>query len=119
LRIPFRAAALGCALAGLLLGAVGVSSPASAGSQPPVIALYYAWFDQNSWNPAGLSDLPASPYRSADRSTVERHVGQAKSAGIDVFALNWWGPGNPTDDNLKTLLDVAGGSGFGATIDFD
>jgi hypothetical protein len=114
-----RGALIVCVAAGLVLGGVGSASTVSAGSTPPVIALYYVWFDQNSWNPAGLSDLPTSPYRSADRSVIERHVGQARSAGIDVFALNWWGPGNPTDDNLKTLLSVAGASGFGVTIDFD
>jgi hypothetical protein len=119
LRVLRRAALVACMTVGLVLGVPGIAVPAAAGATPPVIALYYAWFDQNSWNPAGLSDVPTGPYRSAERSTIERHVGQARSAGIDVFALNWWGPGNPTDDNLKTLLSVAGNSGFGVTIDFD
>ena len=94
-------------------------APATAAGGPPVVAMYYAWFDGNSWNPAGLSDLPTQDYSSADRGFIERHVAQAKSAGIDAFALNWWGPGNPTDSNLQTLLDVAAKNDFKVTIDFD
>jgi hypothetical protein len=80
--------------------------------------MYYAWYDASSWNNT-LSDQPVAPYSSADRSTIERQVTQAKTAGIDGFELNWWGPGNPTDANLQTLLSVAGGHGFQVTADFD
>ena len=114
-----RLALAACTILALFLQGPATTTPAVAGPTPPVIALYYAWFDDNSWAPARLPDLPVAPYRSADRSTVERHVREARSAGIDVLALNWWGPGNPTDDNLKTLLSVAGSSGFGVTIDLD
>lgn len=112
---------LTCALLGLVtFGALPeLARPAAAADAPIVMAMYYAWYDQNSWNPAGISDQPVSPYRSAERSTIERQVQQAKAAGIDAFALNWWGPGNPTDENLKTLLDVAAKSDFRVTIDFD
>jgi hypothetical protein len=93
--------------------------PAAASSEAPVLAKYYAWFDENTWGSGKLTDQPAQGYRSADRGTIERQVAQAQSAGIDGFQLNWWGPGNPTDDNLRTLLAVARGKGFKVSVDFD
>ncbi len=96
-----------------------MTAPAVASDETSVLAMYYAWFDNNSWDSRRLSDLPATRYVSADRGTIERHVTQAKSAGIDGFELNWWGPGNQTDTNLQTLLSVAGSQGFKVTVDFD
>src|SRR5579884_3750904 len=98
------------------------SVPAADAATPghaPVLAMYYAWFDNNTWGSGKLSDQPVSPYVSADRGTIDRQVTQAQSAGIDGFELDWWGPGNPTDSNLQTLLSVAGAHGFKVTADFD
>ena len=115
-----RIVALAMAVSVLSASSLTTSAPpAAAASPPPVLAMYYAWFDQNSWNPSQLSDMPATPYVSADRSAIERHVRQAQSAGVDVFALNWWGPNNPTDGNLQALLSVASQLGFKVTVDFD
>jgi hypothetical protein len=93
--------------------------PAAASSDAPVLAKYYAWFDENTWGSGKLTDQPAQPYRSADRATIERQVAQAQAAGIDGFQLNWWGPDNPTDTNLKTLLAVARAKNFKVSVDFD
>ncbi|HLZ09022.1 MAG TPA: endo-1,3-alpha-glucanase family glycosylhydrolase, partial [Chloroflexota bacterium] len=95
-------------------------SAAAAGNvSRPVLAMYYAWFDGNSWGPGKSVDQPSSPYSSSDRGTIDRQVGQAQGAGIDAFELDWLGPGNPTDSNLQTLLSVSGQRGFGVTVDFD
>ncbi|HEX5417459.1 MAG TPA: endo-1,3-alpha-glucanase family glycosylhydrolase [Chloroflexota bacterium] len=96
-----------------------IPTPTGAAAGPPVLAMYYAWYDGNSWGPGRMSDYPPAPYQSADRSTIERQVTQAQGAGIDGFELDWYGPNNPTDSNLATLLSVAQGHGFKATIDFD
>src|SRR5579883_957679 len=114
---------IACWLA-VLAAAAGIlaSAPAADAATPghaPVLAMYYAWYDQNTWGSGKLSDQPVSPYISADRSTIERQVTQAQSAGIDGFALNWWGPGNPTDTNLQTLLSVAAATNFKVTVDVD
>jgi len=85
---------------------------AHAQSGPPVLAIYFAWFDNATWTGGQTSDLPATPYNSDDRATIQRQVTQAQSAGIDGFELNWWGPGNRTDTNLQTLLAVAQGTSF-------
>ena len=58
------------------------------------------------------------PYASWDRDTIERHVGWANDAGIDVLVSAWFGPrdNNPTETNFKTLLDVAQASGLKVAI---
>ena len=97
------------------------AAPASAASSAPVLAVYYAWYGQASWDPAKMSDLPATPYSSADRATIKRQVAQAKSAGIDAFEVDWYGQNAPggIDQNLQTLLSVAQGAGFQVTAYVD
>jgi hypothetical protein len=93
---------------------------AVAQSQRLVLAFYYAWYDEDTWSYDKVPDLPLEPYRSADRKTIERHVEEAQSAGIDALVQSWYGPGdNPTERNLSTLLDVAQAQGFRATVDFE
>jgi hypothetical protein len=88
-----------------------------------VLAFYYAWYDRATWSSGQLSDQPAQPYDSRDRATIERHVAQAKSAGIDAFVQSWYGPSggvnNMTESNFVALLDVSAHSGFRAAVDFE
>ncbi len=100
----------------LLPGSLSFAQPQA---ERLVLAFYYAWYDQNTWKSGRVPDLPLSPYTSAHRETMARHVGQAKQAGIDAFILNWWGKNNPTNKNLATLLDVAAEQGFHVAVDFD
>jgi len=97
--------------------------PAVAAQEPtPVLAFYYAWYDQNTWTSGQSVDLPALRYRSADRATIERHVAQAQSAGLTAFVQSWLGPqveNNQTETNFRTLLDVAQARGFNAAVDFE
>ncbi len=37
---------------------------ASVCGKAPILAMYYDWYDMNSWN-STLSDQPAAPYISA------------------------------------------------------
>ena len=106
-----------CALLVLVLGA----APRAEAGEPLVLAFYYAWYDMNTWTSGQLSDLPRQPYVSADPSTIDRHVRQARSAGIDGFVQSWYGPGggNQTEGNLKMLLDVASAHGFRVAVDFE
>lgn len=95
---------------------------ASAQDGPLVLAFYYAWFDQNTWNSGQTADTPAEPYNSSDRATIERQVSQAQGAGIDAFVQSWYGPqesGNQTETNFRTLLDVAQAKGFKAALDLE
>lgn len=94
-------------------------SQTSAAQPPRVFAFYYAWFDEQSWSPAHVADIPAETYVSSDANAVSRQIDQASGAGIDSFVVSWLGPGNPTDERFRTMLDIAGGKGFSATIDFE
>jgi uncharacterized protein YraI len=95
---------------------------ASAQESPPVLAFYYAWFDQNTWTSGQSADLPAELYTSAEPATIQRHVAQAQGAGIDAFVQSWYGPqeaNNQTETNFRTLLDIAQNSGFKAAVDVE
>lgn len=96
--------------------------PAPAQEGTPVLAFYYAWFDQNTWTSGQSVDLPAEPYASADRAVIERHVAQAQAAGIDALVQSWYGPqeaNNQTETNFRALLDIAAARGFKAAVDVE
>ncbi len=107
-------------LFGLCLVALGTfASPTHAQRPPLVLAFYYNWFDENTWTPSRVPDMPAVKYVSRDPGAMARHIQQAKSAGIDAFVVSWWGAGNPTDDNFKVLLDQARAANFRVAVDFE
>jgi hypothetical protein len=99
----------------------GPSQPSSAQADGErlVLAFYYAWYDQKTWTSGRVPDRPLVPYTSANRDAMARQIDQAQGAGIDAFVLNWWGTGNQTEANLRTLLDVASEKGFRVAVDFD
>lgn len=111
-------------LAGLI-SVIGLSHPGGSIAQQEeqlVLAFYYTWFDENTWTPSTVPDMPATPYVSRERATIERHVAQAQAAGIDAFVTSWYGPqeeNNQTETNFRRLLDVAQVQGFYATVDFE
>ena len=82
-------------------------------------AFYYPWYSIGDWASPILRDRPATRYSSDDPRAIARHVEQAQSAGIDGFISSWWGPDDYTDENLKTLLDIAHERGFLVTVYFE
>ena len=105
------------------LGAASLIFPAPASAQepPPVVALYYAWFDWSTWD-LPLPDQPVEAYLSADPATIERHVLQARQAALDALVLDWYGPqveNNQTETNLRVLLDKAQMHGLSAGLTVD
>lgn len=104
-----------------LLAGHSRSVNAQSSSDPLVLAYYYTWFDENTWTYDKLSDLPAQPYASSDRSVMGRQIDQAKSAGIDAFLVAWYGPGggNQTEANLTAMLDEAQARNFKIGILFE
>lgn len=95
------------------------SHPAVSARTPLVLAFYYDWFDMTVWKPSQVADIPAKSYTSHDPQAVARQIQQARGAGIDAFVVSWWGAGNPTDDNLRILLDQARAADFQIAVDFE
>lgn len=106
-------------LALMLLPGLGTERVVRAGGERLVLAFYYAWYDQKTWESGKVPDVPLAPYASANREAMARQVDQAQAAGIDAFVLNWWGKGNQTEKNFKALLDIAAQKGFRVAVDFD
>ncbi len=105
-----------------LLFIIPGSSLALAQDPPLVLAFYYAWYDQNTWNSGQPADQPAQSYVSSDPATIERHVSQAQAAGLDALVQSWYGSqekDNQTETNFRKLLDVAATRGFHAAVDFE
>ena len=118
-----RRTGLGLLVASLLVAALPPShaDPAQAQGQRLVLAFYYTWFDENTWKPSKVPDMPVQPYVSRDRSVMDRHIAQAQAAGIDAFVVSWYGPGggNQTETNFAAMLDVAAARGFKLALDVE
>jgi hypothetical protein len=101
---------------------IHLAAPAgNPGNTPPlVLANYFAWFDDSSWDACNISagDHPLQRYHSDDPAATARHVDMAMGAGIDGFTLQWVGPGDRTDRNLATLLRQSTGRPFYSTVIF-
>ncbi|MBX3051781.1 MAG: glycoside hydrolase family 99-like domain-containing protein [Caldilineaceae bacterium] len=98
------------------------ATDAQQSGTPLVLAFYYTWFDENTWNYATVPDLPATQYVSRDRAAMGRHIEQAQRAGIDAFLVAWYGPNgdsNQTEANLAALLDEAAARNFRIGILFE
>lgn len=86
-----------------------------------VLAFYYAWFDMLTWERA-LPDKPLQLYHSSDVYAIQRHVREARAAGIDALVQAWYGPdmtNNQTEPNFRILLDQAQSQGLHAAVSVD
>ena len=87
------------------------ASPGAAQTDCQVWAYYMGfWTSPGAWeHQAGiLSDRPSrGHYSTGDPGTMAAQIDEAKSAGIDAFIVDWWGPGDSgTTDALNNALGL-------------
>jgi hypothetical protein len=104
----------------VLAGLVTAPPPTTqARLAPLVLAFYYNWYDENTWKPSVVPDMPVLKYLSRDPVNTARQIVEARNAGIDALVVSWWGQGNPTEDNFKAMLEQARGLYYNVAIDFE
>jgi len=97
------------------------TSPVPRVEAPPaVLANYLPWYDPATWDTGCTSDADRprdGVYSSDDGAVIARHIAQARTAGLDGFAVHWLATDNRTDRNLRQVLDRAP-EGFYVTVTF-
>lgn len=99
--------------------AATVTSGEAAEREHPILAIYYPWYDPWSFGARTAFQPALEGYQSDDPAVIERHVAQARSAGIDGFVVAWDGAGGRTDRNFRKLLDLGARHDLRATIYFE
>jgi len=107
-------------VAGLCLGAApsraAVPKGTAGTTKPiPVLAYYYIWYLNSSWNRAKIDYPILGRYNSDDEAVMEQHVRWAKRAGIDGFIVSWKDT-LPLDPRLQTLIQVCERENFKLAI---
>jgi hypothetical protein len=76
-----------------------------------VLAAYYPWFKRDANPTAVMAEQPLQPRSAWDLADVRSHVGQARAAGLDGFAVSWAGQtSNGTQlDLVLQAMDEQGG----------
>ncbi len=83
----------------------------AATNRPLVLAYYYIWYREASWQRA-KTDLPAlGPYSSSDPSVIAQHVAWAMASGVDGLIVSWKHEAR-LDEPLELLVDEATASGL-------
>jgi len=88
---------------------------AAARDPRPLLAYYYIWFSERSWDRAKRDYPLAGRYSSDDAEVLRSHVRQAKAAGITGFSVSWKST-ELLDRRLELLLRIADEESFKLTI---
>jgi len=91
----------------LTMSASAFSRAIEASTDPiPVLAYYYIWFDESSWDRAKTDYPLLGRYSSDDEEIMRQHVQWAKSAGINGFIVSWKGT-EKLNRRLEQLIKIA------------
>ena len=91
------------------------ANPPAASSPVPVLAYYYIWFNNSSWDRAKIDYPLLGRYSSDDRSVMLQHIRLAKAAGIDGFIVSWKST-DVLNRRLDQLVDLAEQENFKLAI---
>lgn len=81
----------------------------------PLMAYYYIWYDETSWDRAKTDYPKLGRYSSDDREVLAQHMRWAKEAGIDGFIVSW--KSTPVlNRRLDQLLSVAAAEQFAVWV---
>jgi len=109
-----RALAVLALVAGLF-GSTPAQARAPGGSEVPLLAYYYQWFEASSWQRAKTDYPRLGRYSSDDPQIMRTHITWAKAAGIDGFIVSW--KSTPVNDRrLRLLMTVAGQEHFKISV---
>jgi hypothetical protein len=88
----------------------------SPGESPiPVLAYYYIWYDETSWDRAKTDYPVLGRYSSDDPDVMRQQVQWAKQAGIDGFIVSWKST-LVLDKRLEQLMKIADEESFKLAI---
>jgi len=91
-----------------VLGARG-AAPGTEPLPPKVLAFYYQWYRPSDWGgekPTAEYNQNPLPYDSGDPVTIERHLLQAREAGLDGLIVSWLGMRTQEERNLERLTGL-------------
>lgn len=110
-------ATVACCHAAEPVAAVNVVRTENSGDEAPIVGVYYyPWYGVNDrpldhdWDHVMRRKLapPQVPeaglYRSDDPSVIAQHIEQSKRAGVDFWAVSWWGPDTATDRTIRNAI---------------
>ncbi len=108
---------IGLAAALAVAGTTGSEARAveDARSPIPVLAYYYIWFQDGSWDRAKTDYPELGRYTSEDTDVMRQHVRWAKDAGIDGFVVSWKST-DTLNRRLELLMEVARDEDFKLAI---
>jgi hypothetical protein len=100
-----------------VVSSMRVSSRASALTTDPipVLAYYYIWYDEKSWDRAKIDYPLLGHYSSDDEKIMRRHIEWAKAAGINGFIVSWKST-DKLNPRLEQLIRLADGENFKLVI---
>jgi Glycosyl hydrolase family 99 len=82
--------------------------PGTAPLPPSALAFYYPWYQPDDWaggKPIAPYNQISEPYHSSDAAVIDRHVAQARTAGLDGFLVSWWGRESSYEPNVLALTE--------------
>ena len=90
-------------------------SQSSINNPIPILAYYYIWYDTTSWDRAKVDIPTLGAYSSDDISVMQKHIQEAKAAGINGFIVSWKGT-DVLNRRLEQLAEVAQQENFKLAI---